>query len=356
MTILGFFMLVTFYDLVLGKFDVGIRAAQGQRVTPYLQSEVFHNYYPVTASTAGLAGSLSVTAPSGTAVGATSSIPPPSLTGPTTLHPAGSSSSTTIHPIHPSTFSTPRTATATPSTPILPSAPAAAIAPTLRQPIPPFMPQIPNMPFPKRQGDKDEKKPPETDEENEEPEEVDEEDSVDKNDSTYVPTDEDEEEVHYHDNPSVKKPNSAVSKRTRHQHHKRTLVKRHKTQKSPDTSATTSPVLSHSSPDFDVITQQDKVNDQLAWSALRDSGRASTSRSVIIFIAIEIANGSGAPTGRTTVRSGLCSSSSSSSSSSLSGSSPGPNMERSSRYWTTAYSVKQKPFDPSTTDSIIPQT
>eukprot|EP00808_Paulinella_micropora_P005702 g56583.t1 len=69
--------------------------------------EVFHNYYPVTASTAGLAGSLPVAAPSGTAVGATS-IPPPSLTGPTTLHPAGSSSSTTIHPVQPSTFSIPR--------------------------------------------------------------------------------------------------------------------------------------------------------------------------------------------------------------------------------------------------------
>eukprot|EP00808_Paulinella_micropora_P023916 g66470.t1 len=131
----------------------------------------------------------------------------------------------------------------------------------------------------KRQRDKGEKKPPETDEEKEEPEEVEEEDPVDKNDSTYVPTDEDEDEVHYHDNPSVKKPNSAISKRTLHQDHKRTLVKRHKTQTSPDTSATTSPVLSHSSPDFDVITQQDKVNDQLAWSALRDSRRASTSRS-----------------------------------------------------------------------------
>eukprot|EP00808_Paulinella_micropora_P001497 g56594.t1 len=233
--------------------------------------EAFHNYYPVTAFTAGLAGSLPVTAPSGTAVGATS-IPLPSLTGPTTLHPAGSSSSTTIHPIHPSTFSTPRTATTTPSTPILPSAPAAVITPTLRsndllatsqahlygRTVNLFMSDR------KGQGDKGETKPPETDEENEEPEEVEEEDSVDKNDSTYVPTDEDEDEVHYRDHPSVKKPNSAISKRTRHQDHNCTNVKRHKTQTSPDTSATTSPVLSHSSPDFDVITQQDKVNDQLA--------------------------------------------------------------------------------------------
>eukprot|EP00808_Paulinella_micropora_P016332 g45858.t1 len=183
----------------------------------------------------------------------------------------------------------------------------------------------------KRQGDKGEKKPPETDEENEEPEEVEEEDSVDKNDSTYVPTDEDEDEVHYHDNPSVKRPNSAISKRTLHQDHKRSLVKRHKTQTSLDTSATTSPVLSHLSPDFDVITQQDKVNDQLAWSALRDSRRASTSRSSpaarpLVFESSQAtsssASSSSSPLSFTHDTESFSSSSSSSSSSSLSGSSP----------------------------------
>eukprot|EP00808_Paulinella_micropora_P013028 g61286.t1 len=111
----------------------------------------------------------------------------------------------------------------------------------------------------------------EDDEEAEEVEEVEEEDG-------------DEDEVHYHPDPSVKKPNSAIAKRTRGQDRKTDASKRQKTSPGPGTPSASSSNLASpeieaaSSPDMDMagrVTQQDRDNDSLVCQGWKARGRTT---------------------------------------------------------------------------------